>query len=492
MKRGIMKTLVGNRCLTIKTKMTMKKILFVVAAVASMVFTACNKEEFSVIENAAVGTIEFTASFDAETKTTLNNGKTEWLKGDEISINGVKFTANEAGASVKFTNAETPTGEFKAPFTAVYPYSSELPATQTVSNGTFEDETVVSVAYIEERADVLNFKHVSSVIKFQVSTEGVKELVFESNKDLAGAINVNKDASYTVSNGSKTITVKPKNGTFSTSDTYYVSVLPTIGTANQDFAIKTEGVTVKSGNVKFVRNTIADAKSIKVKYTYMRPSLVWNIANPRYAAYFYLSDSNNCWVDMNDDDKDGIYRAVVPEGLTKVVFCRMNPNATTNNWENNNKWNQTIDLNVNIGQVYVVKPLTWDKGAGTWYALDLAKDYKEKTIYLKPNSNWKEASARFAVYLCNGTKGEKWLSMTKLDDNYYGVEQPSDFTFANYKNIIFCRMNPSNSTNSWDNKWNQTGDLETSQIITSNNYCCKINDGHWDAGTNVTWSKVLD
>jgi hypothetical protein len=43
---------------------------------------ACIKKEFNVNENAPVGSIEFTASFDAETKTTLNNGKTEWGSRD--------------------------------------------------------------------------------------------------------------------------------------------------------------------------------------------------------------------------------------------------------------------------------------------------------------------------------------------------------------------------------------------------------------------------
>ena len=479
----------------------MKKILFLVAAVVSMVFTACIKEEFNVNENAPVGSIEFTASFDAETKTTLNmnNGKTEWVKGDLISINGVMFEAIASGASVKFRNAETPQGEFKAPFTAVYPYTSELPntselpTTQTVKNGTFADKSVVSVAYIEGNDENnLTFKHVSSVIKFQVATEGVTELVFSSSKDLAGKIIVDKYASYSVSDGSKTITVKPENGTFSTSEIYYVSVLPTLGTDNQDFAIQTEGVTVKSGNVKFVRNTIADAKSIEVKYTYMRPSLVWNIANPRYAAYFFLDDNIYRWVDMDDDDNDGVYRAVVPEGLPKVIFCRMNPSNSTNDWDKKNMWNQTVDLNVNKGQAYIVKPLTWDKGAGTWYSLDLAKTYRENVVYLKPNSNWKQSNAWFAAYLCNGSKGTKWLKMESVDGTFYGVELPSDFDATNYKNIIFVRMDSGKTALDWGSKWNQSGDLACTKMTNSPyNRCCAINNGQWDCGSNVTWTTTL-
>ena len=494
MKFGVQMQTFGasNRCLTIKTKKEMKKILFLVAAVVSMVFTACIKEELNVNENAPVGSIEFTASFDAETKTILNSGRTEWVKGDEISINGVKFTANASGASVKFTNAETPQGEFKAPFKAVYPYSSELPATQTVKNGTFADKSVVSVAYIEGNDENnLTFKHVSSVIKFQVATEGVTELVFSSSKDLAGKIIVDKYASYSVSDGSKTITVKPENGTFSTSEIYYVSVLPTLGTDNQDFAIQTEGVTVKSGNVKFVRNTIADAKSIEVKYTYMRPSLVWNIANPRYAAYFFADGNKEVWVDMNDGDKDGIYRAVVPEGFSTVVYCRMDPGKEANNWEN--RWNQTGNINVNIGNVCMIKPLIWDNGENsTWYSLDYAKTYRENVVYLKPNSNWKQSNAWFAAYLCNGSKGTKWLKMESVDGTFYGVELPSDFNATNYKNIIFVRMDSGKTALDWGSKWNQSGDLACTNMTNSPyNRCCAINSGQWECGSNVTWTTTL-
>ena len=84
-----------NSCLTIKTKKKMKKILFMVAAVALMVLTACNKDEFQGGMDAAAGTVEFVAGFDVDTKTDLaddenskSGKKTIWTDGDKISING--------------------------------------------------------------------------------------------------------------------------------------------------------------------------------------------------------------------------------------------------------------------------------------------------------------------------------------------------------------------------------------------------------------------
>ena len=69
---------------------------------------------------------------------------------------------------------------------------------------------------------------------------------------------------------------------------------------------------------------------------------------------------------MTDADGDGYYECEIPEGYPNVIFCRMNPSATANNW--NNKWNQTADLTVPTDgtNCYTVKAGTWDKGGGTW------------------------------------------------------------------------------------------------------------------------------
>ena len=71
---------------------------------------------------------------------------------------------------------------------------------------------------------------------------------------------------------------------------------------------------------------------------------------------------------MTDADKDGVYEVTVPtdKKYPNVIFCRMNPSASANNW--NNKWNQTSDLTIptNGTNHYTVKAGTWDKGGGTW------------------------------------------------------------------------------------------------------------------------------
>lgn len=96
---------------------------------------------------------------------------------------------------------------------------------------------------------------------------------------------------------------------------------------------------------------------------YLQPSSNWKESNARFAIYFF--GTGDAWVSMTSVG-NGIYEGTVPAGdWTNLIFCRMNPSAAANNW--NNKWNQTSDLTYdNINNMYTVKEGTWDKGGGTW------------------------------------------------------------------------------------------------------------------------------
>lgn len=102
----------------------------------------------------------------------------------------------------------------------------------------------------------------------------------------------------------------------------------------------------------------------------------------------------------------------------------------------------------------------------------------QRTIFLKPNSNWTQSSAWFSVYCFNN--GEEWVKMTDND---------SDGTYEclideKYSDIIFCRMknNDQNSLN-WDNVWNQTSDLK----LQSGKDLYTIASGAWSKGSG-NWS----
>ena len=98
---------------------------------------------------------------------------------------------------------------------------------------------------------------------------------------------------------------------------------------------------------------------------YLQPNANWNMDGARFAAYFF--GNGETWVDMTlVEGETNIYAVTVPAGFEDVIFCRMNPSAADNNW--NNKWNQTSDLKVPTDgtNLYTVAEGAWDKGAGTW------------------------------------------------------------------------------------------------------------------------------
>ena len=104
------------------------------------------------------------------------------------------------------------------------------------------------------------------------------------------------------------------------------------------------------------------------KVVYLKPNSNWTQSNARFAAYFWKDGGGDVWVSMTAVG-DGTYEAHLPEGYDygcNVIFCRMNPSTSANNW--NNKWNQTANLKTPTDgkNLYTVKNGTWDNGGGTW------------------------------------------------------------------------------------------------------------------------------
>ena len=101
---------------------------------------------------------------------------------------------------------------------------------------------------------------------------------------------------------------------------------------------------------------------------YLKPNSNWTQGNARFAAYFF--GAGDKWVDCTASSAgDGIYEVTIPAGgYTSIIFVRMNPDTSANNWNNGVKWNQTSDLSIPSGDktLYTVADGTWDKGAGTW------------------------------------------------------------------------------------------------------------------------------
>ena len=106
----------------------------------------------------------------------------------------------------------------------------------------------------------------------------------------------------------------------------------------------------------------------------------------------------------------------------------------------------------------------------------------ERKIYLKP-SGW-ESGARFAVYVWNGGDNT-WYSMKKEADGTY-----SCFVPVKYTNIIFGRMNNSQTANNWNNVWNQSVDQT---IPTNGNNLWTVTTPYGDNNKSYgSWSRKAD
>ena len=277
----------ANRCLTIKTKKEMKKNLFVVAAVVLMAMISCNKEIYNGGEPQAPQApevvepsyyVEFTADLGAEetvtptvqqsaTRTTIDvaNKKTLWVAGDAISVNGKKFVVKElidGGLSARFVNEGELGSDFKAPYKAQYPYTSNgtlsISASQTAFAGDFDANAVAAFAYSTD--NVLKFMNATSLLKFQVPA-ACQKVTLSSDNALAGTLTITwpttDDGTPTATASGKEVTI---SGDFKTGNDYYVAVLP--GT-KANFVVRIDGYLSKNAaSVTVNRSTIANMKTL--------------------------------------------------------------------------------------------------------------------------------------------------------------------------------------------------------------------------------------
>ena len=216
---------------------------------------------------------------------------------------------------------------------------------------------------------------------------------------------------------------------------------------------------------------------------YLKPNSNWTQSNARFAAYFFGNGEK--WVDMKCY-KD-FYSVEVPSGFTKVIFCRMNPSTTANNW--NNKWNQSGDLTIptNGNNLFSVPSGAWDGSTTTWSKHTPA----DQVVYLKPTDLWNKDGARFAAYAFNGCDNE-WIDLYEIGcaGEYYTCTIPDK-----YHQVIFGRMAP-NGTNGWTENtqiWNKSGDLTIDKgkcytISSTGNGTGTAASGSWETYTASTYS----
>ena len=219
-------------------------------------------------------------------------------------------------------------------------------------------------------------------------------------------------------------------------------------------------------------NVTANYELLPPTTIYFKPIDAWKGKDIRFAVYGW-HNSTFAWIDMTSVDCNGdYYKAEIPAIYTQMKFVSF-PTDKANSWEND--INKTGDLTI-------------PEAVDDKVLYDMAST-NITHLYLKPNSNWILSNAWFAAYLCNGSDAASWYQLGKVEDNIYGVEIGSDkLNSTKNKNVIFCRMNPSNNNLNWSQKWDQTNDLDM-PINGTNLYTIKA--GAWSNGDG-TWSTYYD
>lgn len=404
-----------------------------VAAVALMAFTACNKEEFNDCVDAQAGTVEFVAGFDIDTKTTLDGTKTKtlWAKDDKISINGFVFKVSElidGGTSAKFVNDDNLV-DFKAPYTAYYPANvTEIPAEQKAYADNFDPNAVLEKAESDDHN--LSFQNTTSLLKFEVPTE-CQTVTLTSDNELAGA-------------GSTTVTI---NGPFAPGSEYFAAVLPG---EKANFTVNIDGAYSKSANSVFIKTS-----SIVNMGALPAPEVPED-------AVIRINNLNG-WGDLNITIKNGSTTLANAKPMTK---------------EEGNIFTYRLD-NKYVG-TEVTYYITYDWYQTSTKTVTLKADSEAtatilNTTYLEPGT-WDWTSATFGAWMWGTGVADTMVTGVKVKDNFFEFEIPST---TGYKQIIFVRCNKDNPVASWDTKWNQTGNLTLQHKC----YCVNV----WDNGGDTQW-----
>ncbi len=136
---------------------------------------------------------------------------------------------------------------------------------------------------------------------------------------------------------------------FAAGEDIMVAFLPTGG--NVTFSYSIDGVKCKEIEKNFEAKKVYNLGELNDKVVFLKPNMWYNGENKEwFAAHFWNSSSSE---DVTlSKVSDGLYGCVVPEGMTHVIFCRMNPSSKTFAWnsgksgETRPMWNRTYEFGV--------------------------------------------------------------------------------------------------------------------------------------------------
>ena len=265
----------------------MKKCYYLSAAFIAFAFASCTEEPFSQEDGTEI-TIEAVMAENPASRTVIQEGTTSvlWEPGDEVKVfyNGVgsRFTSTntESVGVAQFTGYLSTIIGFNegfseaTPIWGLYPYRADasadntsvtttLPASQTGRAGSFAKGTNITLG--KSSSLTMGFYNVCGGIRFSLTQEGVKEVIFQgqNDEDIAGKVKIafidGVPAVQEVLEGQKAITLSTPNGsTFETGKWYYIVALPGTlsGGFKMTFNTDTQYATLKSSGSKTIKRGI--------------------------------------------------------------------------------------------------------------------------------------------------------------------------------------------------------------------------------------------
>ena len=227
----------------------MKKNLFF-GLVAILGLIGCSRNQEIDVPDANLSIFARTES-PADTKTVVESGvHVYWEPGDEIAV----FTGEQSAKFTTDITAASGTATFKGTFGeetwpddldlwAVYPFSEDavfdgetitttLPSEQVAREGSFGKDMNLAIAH--SSGTTLQFYNVGGGIRFSVTEEGIKKVMFEglSGEIISGKVKIGFEdglpAVKEVTGGSQFITLLPPTGqeTFKPGVWYYIVAIP--------------------------------------------------------------------------------------------------------------------------------------------------------------------------------------------------------------------------------------------------------------------------
>ena len=110
---------------------------------------------------------------------------------------------------------------------------------------------------------------------------------------------------------------------------------------------------------------------------YLKPG-VWAADDAWFSAHFYNDSSETDDVRLTDEDGDGIYEAAVPEGMTNIIFCRMNPAYGEFSWTSEALWTPGNPMSLPVAGDDKVCYFYADWDNSSWITLEEAKGTPEE------------------------------------------------------------------------------------------------------------------